>query len=186
MDTQLAGNRTTHCRRPLQPINTPANLSSELSPKPCSFRKVSPFKLAKVEPAGEVNSEIAAALPTSPMASGDLLLPAETLSLAEELGAARRLKERLRSEREKTETMLRDRDLVLEKEAREAERRELEHTEVEVKLQSLLRLIELRSLLVSPFNSSPLSPLLCCRGAEKKGKKIEFWLHISARFCSFQ
>ncbi|PKU74233.1 high mobility group B protein 6 [Dendrobium catenatum] len=147
MDNQIAGNRRTLRRRPLQPRNTPVTLAIELPAKPATFRETPHFMQTRLEPDDKENSEVTTALPLPAMASSDFLLPAEALSLSEELEAARRQKERLRLEREKTETMLRDRDLVLEKEAREAEMRDLQHIEVEMKLQSLLRLIELRSLL---------------------------------------
>ncbi|KAI0531339.1 hypothetical protein KFK09_000892 [Dendrobium nobile] len=147
MDNQIAGNRRTLRPRPLQPRNTPVTLAIELPAKPASFRAIPPFKQTRLEPDDKENSEVTTALPLPAMASSDFLLPAEALSLSEELEAARRQKERLRLEREKTETMLREKDLVLENEAREAEMRDLQHIEVEMKLQSLLRLIELRSLL---------------------------------------
>ncbi|XP_020600170.1 high mobility group B protein 6-like [Phalaenopsis equestris] len=147
MDTQITGNPATLRRKPLQPRNTPANPVIELPSKPTSSNEIPSFKLKTAVLGSKENTEITTALPLPAMASGDFLPPADALSLAEELGAARRLKERLRLEREKTETILRDKDLVLEKEAREAERRELEHIELEVKLQSLLHLFELRSLL---------------------------------------
>ncbi|KAK8928887.1 hypothetical protein KSP39_PZI017645 [Platanthera zijinensis] len=144
MENQTAGNQPTRRRQPLQLRNTPAHQAMEIQQKPSPTRVKPPVMLSQSASGGKENSGIITAF-LSP--SGDLPAPADALSLAEELGAARRRNEKLRLERQRTESTLRMRDLVLENGVREAERREVEQREAELKLQQLLRLIQIRPLL---------------------------------------
>ncbi|KAI3993683.1 hypothetical protein MKX01_002696 [Papaver californicum] len=66
-------------------------------------------------------------------------------SLAEELGVIRKKLERLRLEKERTEKMLREMDLVLDMEMKEMEMRGKMQKEMEMEVVKLQRLNELRS-----------------------------------------
>ncbi|MCL7025997.1 hypothetical protein MKW94_005728 [Papaver nudicaule] len=66
-------------------------------------------------------------------------------SLAEELGVIRRKLERLRLEKERTEKMLREMDLVLDMEMKEMEMRGKMQKELEMEVVKVQRLNELRS-----------------------------------------
>ncbi|KAI3847152.1 hypothetical protein MKW92_011445 [Papaver armeniacum] len=66
-------------------------------------------------------------------------------SLAEELGVIRKKLERLRLEKERTEKMLREMDLVLDMEMKEMEMRGKMQKELEMEVVKLQRLNELRS-----------------------------------------
>lgn len=66
-------------------------------------------------------------------------------SLAEELEIVRRRRERLRLEREKTEEMLTERDLVLERAMKEMERRAEEQNSIELEIYKFILLKDLRT-----------------------------------------
>lgn len=70
-------------------------------------------------------------------------------SLAEELRAARRRGERLRLEREKGERLLKERGRVLERRLREMEMRWGEQKKMELEIQRISRIMDLRSWVVS-------------------------------------
>lgn len=67
------------------------------------------------------------------------------LSLADELNAVKRKMERLRLDGERTEKMLRERDLVLELRMKELLQRSQEQRDLEMEVDRLFRLKELRS-----------------------------------------
>uniref|UniRef100_A0A7N2M310 Uncharacterized protein n=1 Tax=Quercus lobata TaxID=97700 RepID=A0A7N2M310_QUELO len=66
-------------------------------------------------------------------------------SLAEELSAIKKKMERLRSDRERTEKMLRERDLLLEMKMKEVEERGEIQKSLEIELDRLYRLKQLQS-----------------------------------------
>lgn len=66
-------------------------------------------------------------------------------SLAEELEIVRKRRERIRLERERTEELLREMDLVLETSLKEMERRAEEQSSVELELYKVLLLKDLRT-----------------------------------------
>ncbi|KAI3525777.1 hypothetical protein L1887_04859 [Cichorium endivia] len=68
------------------------------------------------------------------------------VSLAEELSAMREKMERLRSDKEKTEKMLRDRELMMEMKMKELDQRGEIQKVLEIEVDRLYRLNELRSL----------------------------------------
>lgn len=72
-------------------------------------------------------------------------------SLAEELGAVRSRRERLKLEREKTERLLKERERALESRFREMERRWGEQKKVELEIQRFIWVMDLRSLVVVGF-----------------------------------
>nr|CAD1828892.1 unnamed protein product [Ananas comosus var. bracteatus] len=75
-------------------------------------------------------------------------------SLAEELEAARRRRERLRAERERTEEALTARDATMAAAIRAMERRAEEQRRLESELRRLIGLAELRSSCMSIFTES--------------------------------
>ncbi|XP_010938031.1 uncharacterized protein [Elaeis guineensis] len=128
-------------RKPLQPKN------SNASPAPASLPKLKPTQISPLIK-GDTDKE------NRPIHVAEIG-PLEA-SLAEELEAIRRRRERLRVERERMERMLRERDQVLEMAMREWERRREEQRMVGLELQRLVRLKELE---VSCMRFSPVKSL---------------------------
>ncbi|XP_039129466.1 uncharacterized protein LOC120265590 isoform X2 [Dioscorea cayenensis subsp. rotundata] len=123
-------------RRPLQPLSSPANhLPTE---------KMSSIQISK-QIDGDAGKE------NHPAFSGRL-----DASLAEELGVARRRRDRIRLERERTERMLGERDLVLENGMRDLVMRGEEQRRLELEL---LRLIGISDLGLLSGSSSPIRSL---------------------------
>ncbi|XP_078153689.1 uncharacterized protein LOC144548851 [Carex rostrata] len=89
-------------------------------------------------------------------------------SLAEELEIVRKRRERLRLEREKTEEMLRERDLVLERAMKKMERRGEEQNSIELEIYKFILLKDLRtsSMRVYPVQS------LRMKEEEKKSREL--------------
>ncbi|XP_078179541.1 uncharacterized protein LOC144573638 [Carex rostrata] len=89
-------------------------------------------------------------------------------SLAEELEIVRKKRERLRLGREKTEEMLRERDLVLERAMKEMERRAEEQNSIELEIYKFILLKDLRtsSMRVYPVQS------LRMKEEEKKSREL--------------
>ncbi|KAK8682589.1 hypothetical protein V6N13_054973 [Hibiscus sabdariffa] len=79
----------------------------------------------------------------------------ETTSLAEELSAFRKKMERLRLDKEKTEKILKERDAVLHLQLKEMEERGQIQTHLEIQVDRLFRLKELKSycMRISPLKS---------------------------------
>ncbi|XP_022950468.1 high mobility group B protein 13-like [Cucurbita moschata] len=77
------------------------------------------------------------------------------LSLADELNAVKRKLERLRLERERTEQMLKERDMILELRMKELLQRSKEQRDLEMEVDRLFRLKELRlyCMRISPIRS---------------------------------
>ncbi|KAF3330406.1 hypothetical protein FCM35_KLT03760 [Carex littledalei] len=89
-------------------------------------------------------------------------------SLAEELEIVRKRREKLRLEREKTEELLTERDLVLERAMKEMERRAEEQNSIELEIYKFILLKDLRtsSMRVYPVQS------LRMKEEEKKGREL--------------
>ncbi|KAF5471429.1 hypothetical protein F2P56_008221 [Juglans regia] len=130
-------------RRPLQPKNSPANpaIGSPLS-KPKHER----IEISLVLPDDRANKENRPTYSKIESLDG---------SLAEELSAIRKKLERLRLDKERTEKMLKERDMVLERKAKELEERGEIQILLEIEVDRLYRLNQLQtqSMLVSPMRS---------------------------------
>lgn len=123
-------------RRPLQPKNSPANPVPDSAPitKP----KPEPIEISVAidDRSNKENRPIY----STPAAKIDSL----DASLAEELSAIRKKLERLRSDRERTEKMLRERDMVLELNMKELEERGEIQKNLEIEVDRLYRLNQLQ------------------------------------------
>ncbi|XP_059428149.1 high mobility group B protein 13 [Corylus avellana] len=147
--SSLAGDQNLRLksgRRPLQPKNCPANPVPHSTPitKP----KQEPIEISvAVDDRNKENRSIY----STPPAKIDSL----DASLAEELSAIRKKLDRLRSDRERTEKMLRERDMVLELNMKELEERGEIQKKLEIEVDRLYRLNELKShsMRVSPIRS---------------------------------
>ncbi|KAE8098997.1 hypothetical protein FH972_017015 [Carpinus fangiana] len=131
-------------RRPLQPKNSPANPIPESTPITKSKQELITISVAV---ANKENHPIY----STPPAKIDSL----DASLAEELSAIRKKLERLRSDRERTEKFLREKDMVLELKMKELEERGEIQKKLEIEVDRLYRLNELKShsMRVSPIRS---------------------------------
>ncbi|KAM0953821.1 hypothetical protein DsansV1_C01g0004021 [Dioscorea sansibarensis] len=158
MDSPAAGTLRPR-RRPLQPISSPANY--------LALGKMS-VQISKQND-GEAGKE------NHPAFSGRL-----DASLAEELGVARRRRDRIRLERERTERMLGERDLVLEKGMRDLVIRGEAQRRLELEL---LRLIGIGDLGLLSGSSSPVRSLRE-REEERRSKDAGNALQVE-NFVSF-
>ncbi|KAK7847294.1 uncharacterized protein LOC112034720 [Quercus suber] len=120
-------------RTPLQQLNSPANHVTD------SSSHTKPAKQTQIEIfiADQSNKENTLHRPTQ--------IESLDASLAEELSAIRKKMERLRSDRERTEKMLRERDLMLEMKMKEVEERGEIQKSLEIELDRLYRLKQLQS-----------------------------------------
>nr|XP_023923306.1 uncharacterized protein LOC112034720 [Quercus suber]POE97039.1 hypothetical protein CFP56_58618 [Quercus suber] len=120
-------------RTPLQPLNSQANHVTD------SSSHTKPAKQTQIEIciADQSNKENTLHRPTQ--------IESLDASLAEELSAIRKKMERLRSDRERTEKMLRERDLMLEMKMKEVEERGEIQKSLEIELDRLYRLKQLQS-----------------------------------------
>ncbi|KAK8477855.1 hypothetical protein V6N13_133303 [Hibiscus sabdariffa] len=93
-------------------------------------------------------------------------------SLAEELSAMRKRLERLRSDKEKTEKMLKERDAVLDSQRKEMEDRGRFQKQLEMEVDRLFRLKELKShcMRISPIKSLRERQ----QGSSMKNKEVQF------------
>ncbi|KAH7844394.1 hypothetical protein Vadar_027477 [Vaccinium darrowii] len=132
-------------RKPLQPRNFPVNapINHQLNPrsKPKSEKWI---EISVIDDSNKENNNnnphmvCYAATPTKKIESIDV-------SLAEELSAIRQKLERMKLDKEETEKMLRDRDLALEMSMKElVERGEIQKI-LEIEVDRLFRLKELKS-----------------------------------------
>ncbi|KAI3408975.1 uncharacterized protein J3R85_019924 [Psidium guajava] len=146
-------------RKPLQPRNSPAPLPSGDQPKPKPKPKperigigieISPLFL-------ESDKENCPYPPPSPRAAATPPAKVEQLgaSLAEELVAVRKKLERLRADGERTEAMLKERNGFLATKMREVEERGEVQKLLEIEVDRLYRLKQLKLSLerVSPIRS---------------------------------
>ncbi|KAK2361358.1 hypothetical protein QL285_086518 [Trifolium repens] len=126
-------------RTPLQPKNTPANLTFHPFTKPKPDQSC--FEITLFQNADKENRPIATP-------------PLET-SLAEELTAIKKKLERLRTDKEKTEKMLKDREALLDAKMKEMEEKSEIQKNLEIQVDRLFRLKELkyRCMRVSPIRT---------------------------------
>lgn len=148
-------------RRPLQPINT---ISPNVPPPPINSKKPNP-KLGLIEIISDDSSNKENPNPNSNKQNERCEDPVMfEVSLADELSAIREKMERLRSDKEKTEKMLRERELVMEMKMKEIYQRGEIQKVLEMEVDRLYRLNELRSL---------------CNVSLKKKKKIRNEIKLS-------
>lgn len=129
-------------RTPLQPLNSPANHVND------SSSHTKPAKQTQIEIciADQSNKEnIHRPLFSTPPPPAPTKIESLDASLAEELSAIRKKMDRLRSDRERTEKMLRERDLMLEMKMKEVEERGEIQKSLEIELDRLYRLKQLQS-----------------------------------------
>ncbi|KAI3829516.1 hypothetical protein L1987_03641 [Smallanthus sonchifolius] len=142
-------------RRPLQPIRSPTNLP----PPPInnSFQKPH-LKHGSIEISEDSNKENPNPNPNpiqndkvnhtsiliSDVAAAPVQIEQFEVSLADELSAIRKKMERLRADKERTEKMLREREIMME--MKELDRRGEIQKVLEIEVDRLYRLNELRSL----------------------------------------
>lgn len=117
-------------RKPLQPRNTPVNSN------PSKLKPVQ--KWIGVDDDSNKENRPIYVTPTKMMEPIDA-------SLAEELSAIRKKMERLRLDRERTEKMLKERDLVMEIQMKELESRGQTQKMLEIELDRIYRLNQLHT-----------------------------------------
>ncbi|KAJ8559415.1 hypothetical protein K7X08_003473 [Anisodus acutangulus] len=138
-------------RKPLQPKNTPSTPLTT-NPIPEKWNGISLIQNSNKE---NVHPDF----PTPKKATNPInIIQAEPFdsSLAEELSAIREKLERLRSDKEKTEKMLKERDLMLDLQIKEMLNRGEEQKQLELEVDRLFRLKELRlscTLKISPIRT---------------------------------
>ncbi|KAL7598590.1 hypothetical protein Lser_V15G25875 [Lactuca serriola] len=146
-------------RQPLKPIRSPSNVHPP--PSGNTYQKPN-LKHGWIEISEDSNKEnpnqnekrnITSNLDPNPssicavsVAAAPVQIEEFEVSLAEELNAIREKMERLRSDREKTEKMLRDRELMMETKMKELDQRGEIQKVLEIEVDRLYRLNELRSL----------------------------------------
>ncbi|KAJ8527151.1 hypothetical protein K7X08_029628 [Anisodus acutangulus] len=138
-------------RKPLQPKNTPATplITNTIPEKWNGISLIQSSNKENVHPDFSTPKKA-----TNPIS----IIQAEPFdsSLAEELSAIREKLERLRSDKEKTEKMLKERDLMLDLQMKEMLNRGVEQKELELEVDRLFRLKELRlscTLKISPIRT---------------------------------
>ncbi|ONI03987.1 hypothetical protein PRUPE_6G295300 [Prunus persica] len=144
-------------RKPLQPRNTRATLVNS------NLTKLKPMhKWIGVDDDSNKENRPIYATPTK------MIEPIDA-SLAEELSAIRKKMERLRLDRERTEKMLEERDMVMEMQMKELESRGQIQKMLEIELDRIYRLNQLHT------RSNRVSPIRSLREKEqqKKATKIE-------------
>ncbi|KAL6337593.1 hypothetical protein AAG906_037186 [Vitis piasezkii] len=143
--------RTKIGRKPLRPRNISADLDSvQIKAKP---------EWIEISRVADSNKE------NHPVYVTPVKMESFDASLAEELSAVRKRRERLKIEGDKVEKMLRERDLVMEMWMKEVKQRGEEQKKLEMEVDRLYRLKELRSAM----RISPIRPL---RERERE-KKID-------------
>ncbi|XP_055831188.1 uncharacterized protein LOC129900279 [Solanum dulcamara] len=127
-------------RKPLQPKNTPAT--------PLTTNPNKPEKLIEIAVTQNSNKEnVHPDFSTPKKATNPIICIQEEQfdsSLAEELSAIREKLERLKSDKEKTEKMLKERDLMLDLQMKELLNRGELQKQLELEVDRLFRLNELR------------------------------------------
>ncbi|KAL4587223.1 hypothetical protein LXL04_000090 [Taraxacum kok-saghyz] len=163
-------------RQPLKPIRSPSNVHPP--PLGNSFQKPN-LKPVWIEISEDSNKEnpnqnekrnIPSNLDPNPssvcaIAAAPVQIQEFEVSLAEELSAIREKMERLRSDREKTEKMLRDRELMMDMKMKELDQRGEIQKVLEIEVDRLYRLNELRSV------CNRILPIKSLR--EKENEKIK-------------
>ncbi|XP_061375460.1 uncharacterized protein LOC133317620 [Gastrolobium bilobum] len=137
-------------RTPLQPKNSPADpIHPSVKPKPKLDHLT--FEISAIHDSEKENRPIAAA--ATPPALAQPLLP--EASLAEELSAIKKKLERLRSDKERTEKTLKEKEAVLDAMMKDIEQRSEIQKNLEIQVDRLFRLKELkyRCMRVSPMRT---------------------------------
>ena len=124
-------------RRPLQPKNSPANPVPESTPITKPKQEPITISVAVDDRSNKENRPIYSTPPTK--------IDSLDASLAEELSAFRKKIEGLRLDRERTEKLLREKDMVLELKMKELEERGEIQKKLEIEVDRLYRLNELKS-----------------------------------------
>ncbi|KAI3666810.1 hypothetical protein L6452_41847 [Arctium lappa] len=147
--------RPNTVRRPLQPIKSTSN---NLPPPPIDHIHQKPnLKLGWIEDSNKenpnqnekrnINSNLELNRSSiCTVAADPVQIEQFEVSLAEELSAIREKMERLRSDREKTEKMLREREVMMEMKMKDLDHRGQIQKVLEMEVDRLYRLNELRSL----------------------------------------
>ncbi|KAK9986314.1 hypothetical protein SO802_031265 [Lithocarpus litseifolius] len=130
-------------RTPLQLLNSPANHVTDSSShtKPAKQTQIE-ICIADQSNKENIRRQICS---TPPPSAAPTKIESLDASLAEELSAIRKKMERLRWDRERTEKMLRERDLMLEMKMKEVEERGEIQKSLEIELDRLYRLKQLQS-----------------------------------------
>ncbi|KAB1200317.1 hypothetical protein CJ030_MR0G007650 [Morella rubra] len=147
-------------RRPLQPKNSPANPVIDSAPtKP----KQAQNEISVVVVDDLSNKE------NRPICSTPPKIELLDASLAEELSAVKKKLERLRLDRERTEKMLKDRDMVLDLKMKELEERGEIQKKLEIEVDRLYRLNQLHSRSMDILDQR-ISPIRSLREKEHTKK----------------
>ncbi|CAK7343536.1 unnamed protein product [Dovyalis caffra] len=145
-------------RKPLQPKNSPATPMTQIHIlKP----KQEGIEFSEVKDSNKENHPIYTTTPTKPINE-----PLDS-SLAEELSAIKKKLEKLRLERERTEKMLKEREMVMDLQMKELEQRGEVQKRLEIEVDRLYRLKELQSY------SMKISPIRTLREKEHEKKISE-------------
>ncbi|KAI3447855.1 hypothetical protein Pfo_004520 [Paulownia fortunei] len=155
--------RPKSSRKPLQlknPSATPFSSTTNAKPKP------NPGEWIEISQVDNTNKENVPPIYSTPVKNESFQIESFDTSLAEELSAIREKLERLRIDKDKTEKMLRERDLILDLQMKEIlDRGELQK-QLEIEVDRLYRLKEIK------LSCMRISPLRSLRDKEQE-KKIE-------------
>ncbi|CAN1142004.1 hypothetical protein LINPERHAP2_LOCUS12828 [Linum perenne] len=141
-------------RTPLQPKNSNSEPDIQISkPSPKPVRVTVDILASDDDKENHLHHSIRAT-PPPPIPISKLIQPIDS-SLAEELSAMRKRMERLRLEREKTEKMLKEREMLLDLRMKELQLRGEAQMMLELEVDRLYRLKELHSysMRISPIRS---------------------------------
>lgn len=127
-------------RKPLQPKNSSPS-PFDTKPKPKPNPNLSPANWAEVD---RSNKENVPPIHSNPVKKESFLIESLDASLAEELTAIREKLDRLRIDKEKTDKMLRERSLALEREMKEIIDRGVLQKQLEIEVDRLFRLKEIK------------------------------------------
>ncbi|XP_076883574.1 uncharacterized protein LOC143532397 [Bidens hawaiensis] len=134
-ETHLPRSKPT--RRPLQPLKSHSNIPPQ-PPNPKSINKDEKIDRASYpEPTRS---------PVSTVSSAPVQIEQFEVSLADELNAIREKMERLKADRERTEEILKAREVTMEMKMKEIEERGEIQKVLEIEVDRLYRLNELRSV----------------------------------------
>lgn len=138
--------RQKSSRKPLQPKNSPVTPMTQVQIlKP----KQEWIEFSVVKDSNKENHPIYTTTPTK-----SIIEPLDS-SLAEELSAIKKKLERLRLDRERTEKMLKEREMVMDLQMKELEQRGEVQKRLEIQVDILYRLKELQSysMIISPIRT---------------------------------
>ncbi|KAF9680115.1 hypothetical protein SADUNF_Sadunf06G0086600 [Salix dunnii] len=137
--------RPKSCRKPLQPKNSPVTPLTHHNLKP----KQEWIEFSVVKDSNKENHPIFTTTPTK-----SIIEPLDS-AIAEELSVIKKKLERLRLERERTEKMLKEREMVMDLQMKELEERGEVQKRLEIEVDRLYRLKELQSysMIISPIRT---------------------------------